>query len=52
MRADAGSFRFDDPSGLLQWAGPDRAIVTFTDLAEIEARSADVGTVVSRWVLA
>ncbi|MET0763463.1 MAG: DUF1801 domain-containing protein [Blastococcus sp.] len=52
VRADAASFTFDDPAGLLEWAAPDRAVVTFTDLADVEARTPALVDVVSRWVLA
>lgn len=39
-----------DPASLLDWRGADRAIVTFHDLAEIEAaRTAFVG-IIRRWV--
>jgi hypothetical protein len=52
VRADAGSFAFDDPTGLLEWAAPDRAVVTFSDLIEVEAHTAALAGLVSRWVQA
>jgi hypothetical protein len=52
VRADAGSFAFDDPTGLLEWAAPDRAVVTFTDVIEVEAHTAALAGLVSRWVQA
>jgi hypothetical protein len=52
VRADSASFAFDDPTGLMRWATPDRGILTFSDLAEIEARTAAVGALVGRWVVA
>ena len=52
VRADAGSFTFDDPTGLLRWATTDRAVVTFGDLAEVEARTGELRDLVGRWVLA
>lgn len=52
VRADSDSFMFDDPTGLMQWATRDRAIVTFTDVAEAGAHAAAVGTLVGRWVVA
>jgi len=52
VRADTDSFAFDDPTGLLQWATPDRAVVTLTDLAGIDAQVAAVGSLVARWVVA
>jgi hypothetical protein len=52
VRADTGSFSFYDPTGLLQWATTDRAVVTFGDLAEIEARTGELQDLVGRWVVA
>ena len=52
VRTDTGSFTFDDPTGLLQWATADRAIVTFGDLAEIDARAGELRELVGRWVVA
>jgi hypothetical protein len=52
VRPDAASFTFDDPTGLLQWAASDRAVVTFTDLAAVDAHTAAVADAVNRWVLA
>jgi len=52
VRADTASFAFDDPTGLMRWATPDRGILTFSDLAGIESRTAAVGDLVGRWVVA
>ena len=52
VRADTGAFTFDDPTGLLRWATTDRAVVTFGDLAEVEARAGEVGDLAGRWVVA
>ena len=51
-RDDVADFRFDDDSGLLEWLAPDRAIVTFRDLADVDARQAAVVALVNRWVTA
>src|SRR5688572_4485205 len=51
-RNDSADFRFEDPSGLLEWLAPDRAVVTFRDLADIDARQAMVVNLVNRWVTA
>ena len=51
-RDDTADFRFEDASGLLEWLAPDRAIVTFTDLADVDARQAAVVDLVNRWVTA
>ena len=40
----------DDPTGLVQWATADRAVVTFADLATVDAHAAAVAALVSRWV--
>jgi hypothetical protein len=52
VRADAASFAFDDPTGLMRWATPDRGILTFSDMGEVEERTAAVGELVGRWVVA
>lgn len=49
---DAAGFSFDDPSGLMKWAAPDRAVVTLKLMAEIDARAADLADLVRRWVRA
>ena len=45
-----GEFRFDDPSGLLVWRGPDRAVVSFADEAAITAQQDAVVDLVNAWV--
>ena len=52
VRADTADFRFEDPSGLLEWRAPDRAIVTVRDPADVDARQAAVVDLVNRWVVA
>jgi len=49
-REDSAGFGFEDPGGLMEWAAPDRALVTFRDLAEVEIRQAAVVELVNRWV--
>jgi Domain of unknown function (DU1801) len=51
VRADTAGFAFDDPTGLMTWASPDRAVVDFPDLDAVEARRAQVAELVERWVL-
>ena len=51
VRADAGDFAFEDPSGLMTWAAPDRAVIDFPDLEAVTARRAQVVALVNRWVL-
>jgi hypothetical protein len=36
VRADSA---FADPTGLMEWRGPDRALVTYTDAAALDAPS-------------
>ena len=50
VRDDTADFRFEDTSGLLEWLAPDRAVVTFRDLPDVEAREAVVVDLVNRWV--
>lgn len=39
-----------DPAGLLEWRGPDRAIVTFRDLAEVDVKGAAFADVIRQWI--
>jgi hypothetical protein len=39
-----------DPAGLLVWRGADRAIVTFTDLADVEEKRQAFTAIVGRWL--
>lgn len=39
-----------DPTGLLAWRGPDRATVTFRDLADVEAKREAFVAVVRQWI--
>ncbi|MBJ7453036.1 MAG: DUF1801 domain-containing protein [Blastococcus sp.] len=52
VRADAADFRFDDPTGLVQWAAPDRGVLTFRDLDDVAAKEAAVVELVRRWMSA
>jgi hypothetical protein len=52
VRADAAGFVFDDPSGLMTWPAPDRAVIDFPDLGAVAAHRAEVGALVARWVRA
>jgi len=51
-RDDGDDLRFVDTSGLLEWLATDRAVVTFRDLADVEARQAAVVDLVNRWMIA
>jgi hypothetical protein len=50
VRADAATFAFDDPTGLMTWPAPDRAVIDFPDLAAVTTNRERVGTLVERWV--
>ena len=51
VRKDVHTFAFDDPTGLLAWQTPDRGVVTFADLADVESKLEDVADLARRWVL-
>lgn len=51
VRADTADFVFDDPSGLMAWPAPDRAVIDFPDLAAVATRQAQVVALVDRWLL-
>jgi hypothetical protein len=50
VRSDA--FGFADPTGLLEWRGPDRALVTYTDAAALGAAAPVLTGLVGAWVRA
>jgi hypothetical protein len=39
-----------DPSGILEWRGDDRAVVTFTDLADVAKKSGALKTILRAWM--
>lgn len=47
---DTTGFRFEDASGLIVWAAPDRGIVTLTDLADVRAKTAALVTLINAWM--
>lgn len=49
---DAKGFRFEDDSGLLEWAAADRGVVTLRDAQDVEAKQASVVKLVQRWMAA
>jgi hypothetical protein len=40
----------DDPDGLLEWLGPDRARVVFADLVDLRRRQAAFEAVLRQWI--
>jgi hypothetical protein len=49
---DASAFRFDDPSGLMTFAAPDRAFIRLADLDAVQRHEAELTTLVQRWLVA
>ncbi|HET9450904.1 MAG TPA: DUF1801 domain-containing protein, partial [Aggregicoccus sp.] len=49
---DAKGFRFEDDSGLLEWAAADRGVLTLRDAQDVEAKQAAVVRLVQRWMAA
>jgi hypothetical protein len=45
-----GTSIVDDPAGLLEWLGPDRAMIKFTDLADVRAKRKALEGIVRQWV--
>ncbi|MNS49522.1 hypothetical protein D3C72_821310 [compost metagenome] len=44
---DTAGFRFEDPTGMLTWAAPDRAVLAIADAAD---RHGDLVDLVLRWM--
>jgi len=49
---DTAGFGFDDPQRLARWPSPDRGVMTFHDLAAIEAKAVALQTLIRRWIAA
>jgi hypothetical protein len=49
---DNRAFHFDDPSGLLEFKAPDRAVISFTSLSDIKAKKSPLRELVRRWMTA
>ncbi|SHE40029.1 protein of unknown function (DU1801) [Seinonella peptonophila] len=41
---------FEDVQGLMEWVTNDRATIKFTDIQDVEAKSAQLKAVISRWI--
>ena len=50
VRGDSAGFVFADPTGLMTWPAPDRAVVDFPDPAAVAEHRAQVVSLVQRWV--
>lgn len=44
------AFAIDDPAGLLEWLGPDRASIKFSDLAAIQTQQDTFQHIVRQWI--
>ncbi|MCL6712903.1 DUF1801 domain-containing protein [Pseudomonas sp. R2.Fl] len=49
-RAPSSNPAIDDPEGLLEWLGPDRARVAFADMAELRHHQAAFEAVLRQWI--
>ncbi len=47
---DASGFVFPDETGLIQWAAPDRGVVSFADEAAIAANAEAFADICRRWL--
>jgi hypothetical protein len=50
VRDDTDGFHFDDPTGMLEWAAPDRGVLTLADAGDTAARETAIVDLVRRWV--
>ena len=50
VRTDTAAFAFNDPTGLMTWLAPDRAVIDFPDLQAVTMHQAKVVSLVNRWV--
>lgn len=48
----ADDFAFTDPAGLAAWPSPDRGVIQFRDVIEIEANADDLAALCARWLAA
>lgn len=51
VKASKG-FAFADDTGILKWVAADRAVVTLTDMHDINAKRDRLATLIDRWVKA
>lgn len=49
---ELGAFSFDDRDGLARWPSPDRGVIVFHDMADVEQRASAFGDLCSRWLAA
>ncbi len=51
-KRSADGFTFDDPTGWLVWAAPDRATLTFEGMGDVETRRDTLADLVRAWIAA
>lgn len=51
-RADSDAFAFEDPSGLIQWAAPDRGVIAIPDGTDLDLLLRTILPVIHAWVRA
>lgn len=51
VREDSSTFRFEDTTGLVRWAAPDRGVVDLAGPGVLEQRLGDVVDLIGRWVV-
>jgi len=50
-KKDSKAFKFEDESGLLEWKAPDRAVVRFASIEDIEIKKAALKKLAKKWML-
>lgn len=49
-RLDVDTFHFDDPTGLLEWPAPDRAVLTVANREHARALAPQITQLVRDWI--
>jgi len=52
VRDEADRFTFDDETGLIEWAAPDRGVLGIEDSADAIERQSEIVALVNRWMAA
>lgn len=50
VKKEVTAFKIDDPDKLLSWAAPDRCLLTFRSLDEVETRSEALRQILNQWI--
>jgi Domain of unknown function (DU1801) len=51
-RSDSAAFAFTDPTGLMKWLGPDRAVVVLADRGDTDTNAAAIVALIETWMAA